>query len=67
MHYWFISINDEFALIWKQKRTFRKYKKTHNLLFWEKFKMLRNQIVSNIRSLKKNYFDNLEDILSKEN
>ena len=54
-------------LIRKRKRTFRKYKKTQNLLFWEKFKILRNQIVSNIRSSKKNYFDKLEDILSKEN
>ena len=54
-------------LIRKRKRTFRKYKKTQNLLFWEKFKKLRNQIVSNIRSSKKNYFDKLEDILSKEN
>ena len=54
-------------LIRKRKRTFRKYKKTQNLLFWEKFKILRNQIVSNIRSSKKNYFDKLEEILSKEN
>ena len=32
-----------------------------------KFKILRNQIVSNIRSSKNNYFDKLKDILSKEN
>ena len=50
-------------LIRKRKRTFRKYKKTQNLLFWEKSKMLRNQINSKITSSKKNYFDKLEDIL----
>ena len=55
-------------LIRKRKHTFRKYKKTQNLLFWEKFKMLPNQIVSNhIRPSKKYYFDKLEEILSKEN
>ena len=53
-------------LIRKRKRTFRKYKKTQNLLFWEKIKILCNQIVNNIRSSKKIYSDKLEDILSKE-
>ena len=52
---------------YKIVNTFRKYKKTQNLLFWEKFKMLRYQIVCKIRSSKKTYFNKHEDILSKEN
>ena len=54
-------------LIRKRKRTFRKFKKTSNQSFWEKFKALRNKVINEIRLSKTNYFDKLEDILSKEN
>ena len=54
-------------LIRKRKRAFRKFKKTSNQSFWEKFKALRNKVVNEIRLSKTNYFDKLEDILSKEN
>ena len=54
-------------LIRKRIRAFRKFKKTSNQSFWEKFKALRNKVVNEIRLSKTNYFDKLEDFLSKEN
>lgn len=48
----------------KRKRYYRKFKQTSNQLFWEKYKTLRNGIVSEIRKSKTNYFEKLDGILS---
>ncbi|MEW8545280.1 MAG: reverse transcriptase family protein, partial [Candidatus Thiodiazotropha sp.] len=51
----------------KRKRIYRKYKCTSNDYYWNKFKKLRNSVVSEIRNSKKAYFDKLEHILNSEN
>ncbi|MEW8548405.1 MAG: reverse transcriptase family protein, partial [Candidatus Thiodiazotropha sp.] len=53
-------------LIRKRKRNHRKFKRTSNLLFWDRYKILRNEIVTEIRKSKKDYFDKLDDLLSTE-
>ena len=52
------------SLIRKRKRTYRKFKRTSNILFWERYKVIRNKIVSEIRKSEKEYFDNLDNLLS---
>ena len=54
-------------LIRKRKRAYKKYKKTINNHYWEKYKHFRNNCVSEIREAKKSYYDNLERLLSTEN
>ena len=51
-------------LIRKRKRTYRKFKRTSNIFLWEKYKTIRNKIVSSIRKSKKEYFEKLDSILS---
>lgn len=53
-------------LIRKRKRVYRRYKRTSSIFYLEKYKKLRNMIVSKIRIAKKQYFDNLEHVLSTE-
>ena len=50
----------------KDKRNFRKFKRTTNPLHLEHYKTLRNKVVSEIRKSKKDYFDKLDNILSLE-
>ena len=52
------------TLIRKRKRIYRKFKRTSNILFWERCKVIRNNIVSEIRKFEKEYFDNLDNLLS---
>ena len=54
-------------LIRKRKRAYKKYKKTINNHYWEKYKHFRNNCVSEIREAKISYYDNLERFLSTEN
>ena len=51
-------------LIRKRKRAYKKFKKTSNVFFLEKYKTIRNNIVSRIRNSKKEYFEKLDAILS---
>ena len=51
-------------LIRKRKRIFRKFKRTSNILFWERYKVIRNKVVSEIRKSVKEYYDNLDQLLS---
>ncbi|MEW8186271.1 MAG: reverse transcriptase family protein, partial [Candidatus Thiodiazotropha endolucinida] len=53
-------------LIRKRKRNFKKFKRTSNLLFRDRYKILRNRIVTEIRKSKKDYFDKLDGLLSTE-
>ena len=52
------------SLIRKRKRTYRKFKRRSNILFWERYKVIRNKIVSEIRKSEKEYFDNLDNLIS---
>lgn len=54
-------------LIRQRKRTYRKFKKTNNMRYWEKYKRLRNIVVNAIRVGKQEYFDKLEHKLNVEN
>ena len=45
---------------------FRKYQKTYNNNLRDKFKVIRNKVVNEIRKSKKKYFDKLEHLLSNE-
>lgn len=54
-------------LIRKRKRAYKKYKRTSNLHYWNKYKRLRNTCVSEIRESKKSYYENLQRLLSTEN
>ena len=51
-------------LIRKRERTYRKFKRTSNIVLWEKYKTIRNKIVSSIRKSKNEYFEKLDLILS---
>ena len=51
------------TLIRKRKRLNRKFKRTSTILFWERYKVIRNKIVSEIRKSEKEYFDNLDNLL----
>ena len=53
-------------LIRKRKRNFKKFKRTSNLLFRDRYKILRNKIGTEIRKSKKDYFDKLDGLLSTE-
>ncbi|MEW8544911.1 MAG: reverse transcriptase family protein [Candidatus Thiodiazotropha sp.] len=53
-------------LIRKRKRNFRKFKRTSNIRFWENYKTLRNQTVSEIRKSKQDYFNKLDTLLSTD-
>ena len=53
-------------LIRKRKRMFRKYKKTYDNNPRDKYKVIRNKVVNEIRKSKKEYFDKLEQLLSNE-
>ena len=50
----------------KRKRYYRKFKQTANISFFEKYKTIRNKIVSEIRKSKKDYFEKLDTVLSTE-
>ncbi|MCG7867795.1 MAG: reverse transcriptase family protein, partial [Candidatus Thiodiazotropha taylori] len=54
-------------LIRKRKRCHKKFKTTANIHYWDKYKILRNTVVNEIRRSKKEYFDKLEDMLNSEN
>ena len=45
---------------------FRKYKKTYDNSLRDKFKVIKNKVVNEIRKSKKEYFDKLEELLSNE-
>ena len=51
-------------LIRKRKRIFRKFKRTSKILFWERYKVIRNKVASEIRKCEKEYYDNLDQLLS---
>lgn len=53
-------------LIRKRKRTYRKYKRTLNNYYWERYKKIRNICVREIRESKKNYFEKVESLLTSE-
>ncbi|MCG8092513.1 MAG: hypothetical protein JAZ17_02615 [Candidatus Thiodiazotropha endolucinida] len=54
-------------LIRKRKRAYKKYKRTSNQHYWDKYKRLRNNCVTEIRESKKSYYEKLERLLSTEN
>ena len=54
-------------LIRKRKRCHKKFKKTANIHYWDKYKILRNTTINEIRRSKKDYYDKLEDMLTSEN
>ena len=51
-------------LIRKRKRLFKIFRRTDNPHYWDRYKFLRNRVVTEIRNSKKNYFDNLDRLLS---
>ena len=53
-------------LIRKRKRTCKKFKRTSNANLWEKYKIIRNKIVSLIRKSRNDYFEKLDSLLSIE-
>ena len=54
-------------LIRKRKRTYRQFRKMNNLHLWTKYKQFRNMTNNAVRKSKKDYFDNLDHLLSSEN
>ena len=54
-------------LIRKRKRCHKKLKKNANIHYWDKYKILRNTTINEIRRSKKDYYDKLEDMLTSEN
>ena len=50
-------------LIRKRKLAFRQHKKTDNIHYWNKYKTLRNKVISELRKSKLTYHDNLEKLL----
>ena len=53
-------------LIRKRKRAYKKFKRTSNANLWEKYKIIRNKIVSLIRKSRNDYFEKLDSLLSIE-
>ena len=53
-------------LIRKRKHTFKQFKRTSDNHYWDKYKCIRNKIVSDIRKSKNDYFDKLNALLSTE-
>ena len=53
-------------LIRKHKRTYKKFKRTSNANLWEKYKIIRNKIISLIRKSRNDYFEKLDSLLSIE-
>ncbi|MCG7875096.1 MAG: reverse transcriptase family protein [Candidatus Thiodiazotropha endolucinida] len=53
-------------LIRKRKRTFRQFKRTENIYYWNKYKTIRNKVVNEIKKSKKYYFDKLDRTLSNK-
>ncbi|MCG7864733.1 MAG: hypothetical protein JAY74_00010, partial [Candidatus Thiodiazotropha taylori] len=53
-------------LIRKRKHIFRQFKRTSDNQYWDKYKYIRNKIVSDIRKSKNDYFDKLDALLSTE-
>ena len=51
-------------LIQKQKLAFRQHKKTNNIHYWNKYKTLRNKVITELRKSKQSYHDNLDQLLS---
>ena len=49
-------------LIRKRKRTYKKFKRTLNANLWEKYKIIRNKIVSLIRKSRNDYFEKLDSL-----
>ncbi|MEW8545738.1 MAG: reverse transcriptase domain-containing protein, partial [Candidatus Thiodiazotropha sp.] len=64
VHPWITS--NILNLIRKRKRNFRKFKGTSDRVYWEKYKYIRNKVVSAIRKSKTDYFDKLNVLLSTE-
>ena len=54
------------SLIRKRKRIYKKFKRTANANLREKYKIIRNKIVSLIRNSRNDYFENLDSLLSTE-
>ena len=50
----------------KRKRYYRKFKRTANVSFLEKYKDIRSKIVLEIRKSKRDYFNKLDTVLSTE-
>ena len=50
-----------------KKKKKKKKKKNANIHYWDKYKILRNTTINEIRKSKKDYYDKLEDMLTSEN
>ena len=46
------------------KTFFKIFRRTNNPLYWDRYKFFRNRVVTEIRNSKKNYFNNLDRLLS---
>ena len=51
-------------LIRKPKLAIRQHKKTNNIHYWNKYKTLRNKVITELRKSKQSYHDNLDQLLS---
>ena len=54
-------------LIRKRKRLHRRYNRTPNNHLWENYKLIRNQITTEIRKSKTEYFEKVDKLLSSNN
>ena len=50
-------------IIQKRKLAFRQHKKTNNIHYWNKYKTLRNKVITELRKSKQSYHDNLDQLL----
>ena len=50
-------------IIQKRKLAFRQHKKTNNIHYWNKYKTLRNKVITKLRESKQSYHDNLDQLL----
>ena len=51
-------------LIRKRKLAFRQHKKTNNIHYWNKYKTLRNKVITELRKSKQSFHDSLDQLLS---
>ncbi|MCG8111690.1 MAG: reverse transcriptase family protein, partial [Candidatus Thiodiazotropha taylori] len=51
----------------QHRHFYRKFKRTSNIFFWEKYRAIRNKIVNEVRKSKNDYLDKLDRALSTEN
>ena len=49
-----------------RKLAFRQHKKTNNIHYWNKYKTLRNKVITELRKSKQSYQDNLDQLFSGE-